>query len=52
MPAVSKAQFRFMKSVEEGKAKAPGLSPEKAHEFTDGFSKKRFGKLKEKIGKK
>jgi hypothetical protein len=41
-----------MKSVEEGQAKAPGLSPEKAHEYTQGFSKKRFGKLKEKIGKK
>ena len=52
MPAVSKAQFRFMKSVEEGKAKAPGLSPAKAEEFTEGFNKERFKKLKDKIGKK
>ena len=52
MPSVSKAQFRFMKSVEEGKAKAPGLSAEKAHEFTEGMTKKRFAKLKNKISKK
>ncbi len=34
MPAVSQAQFRFMKAVEEGDIKKPGLSPEKAKEFT------------------
>lgn len=34
MPAKSKAQFRFMKAVESGYIKAPGLSKEKAHEYT------------------
>ncbi len=52
MPAKSKAQARFMYAVEEGKIHPKGLSPEKAHEFTQGMTKKRFGKLKEKIGKK
>jgi len=52
MPSRSKAQYRFMKAVESGAVKAPGLSPEKAHEFTDSMTKKRFGKLKEKLGKK
>jgi hypothetical protein len=51
MPSVSKAQFRYMKAVEEGKIKKPGLSPEKAKEFTEGFDKQRFS-LKEYIGKK
>lgn len=35
MPATSKAQFRFMKGVESGSIKAPGLSKPKAAEFTD-----------------
>lgn len=52
MPAESKAQFRFMKAVESGKVKKPGLSPDKAKEFTSGFDKKRFSKLKEYVGKK
>lgn len=52
MPAKSRAQARFMYAVEEGKVKAPGLSKEKAHEFTDGMTKKRFAKLKEKVSKK
>lgn len=34
MPAVSKQQFRFMKAVEGGYIKKPGLSKEKAKEFT------------------
>lgn len=34
MPAVSKKQFRFMKAVEGGYIKKPGLSKEKAAEFT------------------
>ena len=40
MPAKSKAQFRFMKAVESGSVKAPGLSKEKAAEFTKGQSPK------------
>lgn len=52
MPAVSKQQFKFMKAVESGSIKAPGLSKDKAHEFTEGMTKNRFKKLKEKIGKK
>lgn len=52
MPVKSKAQFRFMKAVESGNAKAPGLSKEEAAEYTKGVKGKRFQKLKEKIGKK
>lgn len=52
MPAKSKAQFRFMEAVQHGDIKKPGLSPQKAEEFTDGIKGERFKKLKEKIGKK
>lgn len=52
MPAKSRSQLRFMYAVEEGSVKAPGLSKEKAHEFTEGMTKGRFKKLKEKISKK
>lgn len=52
MPAKSKAQFRFMKGVEEGSIHKAGLSPETAKEYTEGMSKKRFSKLKDKISKK
>lgn len=41
-----------MKAVESGQIKVPGLSEEKAQEFTEGFNKKRFNKLKEKLSKK
>lgn len=41
-----------MKAVEGGYIHPEGLSPEKAHEFTEGMSKSRFGKLKEKVSKK
>jgi hypothetical protein len=34
MPATSKKQYRFMKAVEAGDLKVPGLSPKKAAEFT------------------
>ena len=34
MPAKSQAQFRFMKAVEGGYIKKPGLSKEKAAEYT------------------
>jgi len=40
MPAKSKAQFRFMKAVASGKAKAKGLSKEEAEEYTAGQSPK------------
>lgn len=33
MPAVSKAQFRFMAAVASGKLKKPGLTPAKAQDF-------------------
>ena len=41
-----------MKSVESGAVKQPGLSPEKAKEWTSGMNKDRWKKLKEKIGVK
>jgi hypothetical protein len=50
MPAKSRAQFRFMKGVESGSIKAPGLSKE-AKDFTK-MTKNRFAKLKERIGSK
>ena len=40
MPAKSKAQYRFMKAVESGNAKAPGLSKAQAKEYTAGQSPK------------
>ena len=52
MPSNSKAQFRFMKSIEEGTAKAPGLSPDKAKEFTDGMSKTAWKNLRDRAGDK
>ena len=56
MPAKSQQQFKFMKMVELGKIKKPGLSPDKAKEYTESVSfkdlpkvipekKKRFKKL-------
>lgn len=51
MPAKSKQQFKFMKAVESGSLKVPGLSKEEAKEFTKGnVGKKRFAKLKKKLG--
>jgi len=54
MPAKSKQQFKFMKAVESGSLKVPGLSPSEAAEFTkENKGKKRFSKLKQKVsGKK
>jgi hypothetical protein len=40
MPAKSRAQFRFMKGVENGSIKAPGLSKKQAAEYTSGQSPK------------
>lgn len=54
MPAKSKAQARLMYAAENNPevAKRTGIKPEVAHEFTEGMSKKRFAKLKEKVGNK
>jgi hypothetical protein len=58
MPAKSKAQYRFMKAVESGAAKAPGLSKKEAKEYVAGQSpkglpekKNRFDKLKKALKK-
>lgn len=40
MPATSKKQFLFMEAVKHGGIKKPGLSPQKAAEFTEGVSYK------------
>ena len=40
MPATSRKQFRFMKAVESGAIKVPGLSRAKAAEYTAGQSPK------------
>ena len=40
MPAVSKAQWRFMQGVAQGDIKAKGLSQEKAKEFVHGVDYK------------
>jgi hypothetical protein len=51
MPAKSKQQFKFMKAVESGSVKAPGLSKEEAADYTKGnVGKKSFKKLRGKIG--
>jgi hypothetical protein len=53
MSAKSKQQFRFMKMMENDpeKAKEAGIEPSVAKEFTKGNKgKKRFAKLKEKLG--
>lgn len=54
MPAKSKAQLRFFRAMQENPAEAAakGISPEVAKEYTEGMTKKRFGKLKEKIKQK
>jgi hypothetical protein len=53
MPAKSKAQFKFMKMIESGAIKSPGLSKSEAAEYTKGNTgPKRFSKLKEKLKKK
>ncbi len=51
MAAKSQQQFKFMKAVESGSLKVPGLSKEEAKEYTkSNVGKKRFGKLKKKLG--
>lgn len=50
MPAKSKQQFKFMKAVEQGYIKQPGLSKEEAKDFTKGNKGKyAFKRLKEKL---
>jgi len=49
MPAVSKAQLRFMYAVQNHSIKKKGLSPEKAKEFTQGVN---YKSLPEKVKKK
>jgi hypothetical protein len=49
MPAKSKQQFKFMKAIETGSIKAPGLSKKEAEEYTKGQSPKNlpmFSKIK------
>lgn len=38
MPPVSQKQARFFRAVASGKAKAGGMSPEKAKEMVSGYS--------------
>jgi hypothetical protein len=54
MPSKSRQQYKFFKAVEENPelAKEKGIKPEVAQEFTQGMTKGRFAKLKQKIGKK
>ncbi len=54
MPAKSKAQARLMYAAQNNPevAKRIGIKPEVAHEFTEGMTKQRFAKLKNKISKK
>lgn len=50
MPAKSKSQFRFFKAIEGGYIKKPGLSKEKAAEFTsENHSLKNLPEKKEKF---
>lgn len=42
MPAKSKAQFRFMKAVESGSIKSPGLSKKEAAKYTKDVSYKKL----------
>lgn len=50
MPAVSKKQFRFMKAIENGTITKPGLSAQKAAEYTsENHSLKN---LPERVGEK
>jgi hypothetical protein len=52
MPAVSKKQFKLMKMVETGQTTLPGMSKKEAKEYTkSNVGRKRFSRLKEKIGK-
>jgi len=49
VPTSSRSQYRWMKAVEHGGIKKPGLSRAKAAEFTQGQS---YKKLPERAPKK
>lgn len=54
MPAKSKEQFKFMKAVESGSLKVPGLSSEQAAEYTKNnnykdLPKRKFKKIKQRF---
>jgi hypothetical protein len=53
MPAKSKQQFKFFKSMEENpkEAKEKGISQSLVKEYTDGMTKERFKTLKKKLKK-
>jgi len=54
MPAVSRQQAKFFYAMENNPKEAAkrGISPEVAKEYTQGMTKKRWSKLKDKIGNK
>lgn len=52
MPAVSKAQFRFMESVASGDIKRKGLSKKQAKEYIAGQSPKKLPTRSKKASKK
>ncbi len=54
MPSVSKQQFKFFEVMKHNpeEAKKKGISPRVANEYTQGMTKGRFAKLKDKISKK
>jgi len=54
MPAKSRQQFKFMKAVESGAIKAPGLSQNEAKEYTEGQSPKdlpKYSKIKKMLSR-
>lgn len=53
MPSTSKSQYKFFKAVQNNPqlAKEKHISPEVAREFTEGMTKKRFSKLRDKVSK-
>lgn len=54
MPSKSKQQFKFMKAVESGAIKAPGLSKSEAKEYTAGQSPKdlpKYAKIKKMLSR-
>lgn len=54
MPAKSRQQFKFFKAMEEKpeKAKTLGISPTTVNDFTQGMTKDRWKKLRDKVTKK
>jgi len=54
MPSRSKQQYRFFKAIENNPklAKEKGISQSLAKDYTEGMTKERFSKLKERLKKK